>query len=102
MESTRRARNAGERSFLCALAVVSSVCGACSANPFGDEGGADGGVDASVGGGGTGGGSNPGAPHTGAFVHPGILVSGPQLAFLKAQIAAGAEPWTSALAAAKK
>jgi hypothetical protein len=37
----------------------------------------------------------------GAFVHPGVLVNGAQLAFLKAQIAAGAEPWTNALAVAK-
>jgi hypothetical protein len=39
--------------------------------------------------------------HAGPFSHPGILVSGPQLAWIKTQIAAGAEPWTSALASAK-
>jgi hypothetical protein len=39
--------------------------------------------------------------HSGPFSHPGILVSGPQLVWIKAQIAAGKEPWTSALAAAK-
>lgn len=39
-------------------------------------------------------------PASGAFVHPGVLVNGAQLAFVKAKIAPGAEPWTSALAAA--
>src|SRR6185369_10632784 len=35
----------------------------------------------------------PGAVHAGAFTHSGILVTDAQLAFLKQQIAAGAEPW---------
>ena len=35
------------------------------------------------------------------FVHPGILLGTQQLGFVKAKIAAGAEPWTSALAKAK-
>jgi len=35
------------------------------------------------------------------FVHPGILLGTSQLSFVKAKIAAGAEPWTSALAKAK-
>jgi hypothetical protein len=37
-----------------------------------------------------------------SFVHPGILVSQPMLDFVHAKLATGAEPWTSALAAAKK
>ena len=45
---------------------------------------------------------SPGGLHTGSFVHPGILMSEAQLLYVKSQIAAGAEPWTSALAAAKK
>src|SRR5438445_5577150 len=32
----------------------------------------------------------------GAFRHPGVLVSKEQLDFIKAKIAAGAEPWKSA------
>jgi len=36
-----------------------------------------------------------------AFVHPGILVNQAMLDFVKAKIAAGAEPWKSALAAAQ-
>lgn len=32
------------------------------------------------------------------FTHPGVLVSSRQLVFVRAQIAAGREPWTSALA----
>jgi hypothetical protein len=40
------------------------------------------------------------APPTG-FRHPGILVDRAQLDFVKAKIAAGAEPWTSAFNAAK-
>jgi len=35
------------------------------------------------------------------LVHPGILVTQPQLDFVKAKIAAGTEPWTSAFARAK-
>lgn len=35
------------------------------------------------------------------FIHPGILVQKKQLDFVKAKIAAGAEPWKSAFAAAK-
>ena len=35
------------------------------------------------------------------FQHPGVLMNGAQLAFLKAKLAAGTEPWKSALAAAK-
>ncbi len=46
-------------------------------------------------------GADGGIMHAGAFSHPGILVSGAQLAWVKTQIAAGKEPWTSALAAAK-
>ncbi|HWL84839.1 MAG TPA: hypothetical protein VNO21_03510, partial [Polyangiaceae bacterium] len=40
-------------------------------------------------------------PNVTAFTHPGILVTQGQLDFVKGQIAAGAEPWTSALARAK-
>ncbi|HEY0804693.1 MAG TPA: hypothetical protein VGD84_06505, partial [Pseudonocardiaceae bacterium] len=39
------------------------------------------------------------APTT--FRHPGVLVNQAQLNFVKAQVAAGAQPWTSAYAAAK-
>jgi hypothetical protein len=46
-------------------------------------------------------GDSGGGVHQGVFYHPGILVSGSQLAWLKTEIAAGKEPWTAALAAAK-
>ena len=39
------------------------------------------------------------APTT--FRHPGVLVNQAQLNFVKAQVAAGAQPWTAAFAAAK-
>ena len=42
-----------------------------------------------------------GSPPSAAFRHPGTLVNGEQLAFLKAKIAAAAQPWTAALATAK-
>jgi hypothetical protein len=35
------------------------------------------------------------------FYHPGVLVNRPQLDFIKAKVAAGAEPWKSAFEAAK-
>ena len=38
----------------------------------------------------------------GGFKHPGVLVSREQLDFVKERIARGEEPWTSALAAARK
>jgi len=41
------------------------------------------------------------ATTTGAFTHPGILLGTRQLSFVKAKIAAGAEPWTTALTYAK-
>jgi len=34
------------------------------------------------------------AAPTNGFVHPGVLVSAPQLAYVKGRIAAGAQPWT--------
>ena len=37
----------------------------------------------------------------GDFKHPGVLVSGPQLEFIKSKVAAGAEPWTAAFNLAK-
>jgi hypothetical protein len=40
-----------------------------------------------------------GGAGTGGFQHPGVLVDRGQLDFVKAQLAAGAEPWKSALAA---
>jgi hypothetical protein len=40
-------------------------------------------------------------PPPGGFRHPGILVNRAQLDFIKAKIAAGAEPWLSAFNAAK-
>src|SRR4051794_34143024 len=42
-----------------------------------------------------------GAVSAAGFRHPGILVNAAQLDFIKAKIAAGAEPWKSALEAAK-
>jgi hypothetical protein len=42
-----------------------------------------------------------GLPPAGSFRHPGALVSGEQLAFLKTKLAASAQPWTGALAAAR-
>ena len=46
-------------------------------------------------------GANVGATAPAAFVHPGILLGTAQLNFVKAKIAAGAQPWTTALANAK-
>jgi hypothetical protein len=43
--------------------------------------------------------SNSMAPTT--FRHPGVLVNQAQLNFVKAQVAAGAQPWTAAFQAAK-
>src|SRR5262249_13171858 len=40
-------------------------------------------------------------PSASGFYHPGVLVNRTQLDFVKAKIAAGAEPWKSALEAAK-
>ncbi len=45
--------------------------------------------------------TTPPPPPTGGFVHPGIMVDGRQLAFVKAKIAAGTAPWKGALDAAK-
>jgi Alginate lyase len=42
-----------------------------------------------------------GATTTSPFRHPGVLVDKAQLDFVKAKIAAGAEPWTSAFTQAK-
>jgi hypothetical protein len=56
----------------------------------GDDGPAPTGLDGSVGDG----------PLAGGFQHPGVLVNGAQLAFLKAQVAAGAAPWKAAFDAA--
>jgi hypothetical protein len=67
---------------LCALLVVSG-CG----GPEGDNSGIS--SIATVGAGG------------GVFRHPGILVNAQQLDFVKAKIAAGAEPWTTAFNAAE-
>jgi hypothetical protein len=54
---------------------------------------------------GDGGGDDGGSPASawdgGAFVHPGVLSTTVQLDFVKQQIAAGQEPWKSALAAAE-
>lgn len=48
-----------------------------------------------------GGGVSGGGGGVGRFVHPGILVSRPMLDFVKSTIDAGADPWTTALAAAR-
>ncbi|MHB9856669.1 alginate lyase family protein [Streptomyces sp. YIM S03343] len=40
--------------------------------------------------------ASPSAAATRVFKHPGVLVSKPQLAFVKAKVKAGAEPWKSA------
>src|SRR5262249_29464018 len=37
----------------------------------------------------------------GVFRHPGVLVNGDQIAFVKAKLAAGAAPWTAGLKDAK-
>lgn len=50
--------------------------------------------------GGTAGGDAGDAAGSGGFIHPGILVDEGMLDFVKAKIAAGAEPWKSALAQA--
>ena len=41
---------------------------------------------------------NPPTPDAAGFVHPGILVDPSQLGFVQSEIAAGASPWTPALA----
>jgi hypothetical protein len=46
--------------------------------------------------------SQPATPHTAPFIHPGILHTTPELAFLRAQLATHKEPWTSAYAAMQK
>src|SRR4051795_7638722 len=40
-------------------------------------------------------------PNKAGFYHPGVLVNRAQLDFIKAKVAAGAEPWKSAFEAAK-
>src|SRR5688500_6587127 len=46
--------------------------------------------------------SEPAATQPSAgFVHPGVLVNRAQLDFVKAKVAAGAEPWKSAFEAAQ-
>jgi hypothetical protein len=70
------------------------------------SGSGGGGAEAGAGGrDGTGGGENAdaapsvqfeGGSFNGTFRHPGALLTGEQIAFLKAKIAAGAEPWASA------
>lgn len=67
--------------------------------PTGGVGVAGGAGAAGVAGGGAAG--TPGSAST-AFVHPGILVSRPMLELVKAKLAAGAEPWKSALAKAQQ
>jgi Alginate lyase len=39
---------------------------------------------------------DPTPPSTGGFVHPGVLLSGDDLAFVRAKIAAGQQPWKGA------
>ncbi len=48
------------------------------------------------------GGGAGGMPSTTRLVHPGILHSATELAFVRAQVAAKAEPWASAFAALQK
>src|SRR4051794_11559251 len=45
--------------------------------------------------------SAPPAKSSSGFYHPGVLVNRAQLDFIKAKVAAGAEPWKSAFEAAK-
>src|SRR5205807_1933107 len=40
-------------------------------------------------------------PSASGFYHPGVLVNRDQLDFIKAKVAAGAEPWKSAFEVAK-
>jgi Alginate lyase len=74
-------------------------------------GGETGGVDAGNGGasggsagagGGAGGSGGAGRGDGGTFRHPGVLVNGEQLDFLKAKIAAGTAPWKAAFDKAKR
>jgi hypothetical protein len=60
----------------------------------------DAGATADAGGAGTVGATDAGGGATSGFVHPGILDDKAQLDFVKAKIAAGAEPWKSAFEAA--
>jgi Alginate lyase len=83
--------------------------GATSSGGATGSGGASSGTDATTssavgGGGGAGEGGSGGGPvkDPNAFVHPGVQVDKGQLDFVKAKIAAKAEPWTGALAALKK
>src|SRR2546421_5815038 len=46
-------------------------------------------------------GAEPPAKSSAGFYHPGVLVNRAQLEFIKAKVAAGAEPWKSAYEAAK-
>ena len=43
----------------------------------------------------------PPAKSAAGFYHPGVLVNRAQLEFIKAKVAAGAQPWKSAFEAAK-
>ncbi len=70
--------------------------GGSGGKPDASESGGTGGRDAGGDGSGAGGTGVPGA-----FRHPGALVNDEQIAFLKAKIAAGAAPWTAALAQTK-
>jgi hypothetical protein len=80
-------------------------------------GNSDGGASSSAGATAPGGSNNGGAPaaagqggassssggqstFNGTFRHPGVLVTGEQLSFVKAKLQSGAEPWKSALAKA--
>jgi hypothetical protein len=95
----------------CGGANEPSLAGSTSATASSSGAGGSGGASSGSNAGGaasasatTGSGGAGGAPFKdpNAFVHPGVQVDKGQLDFVKAQLAAKAEPWTSALAATTK
>ena len=81
-------------------AVSAGAAGTFAGVGSSSPGGA-GSAGAAAGDGGSSAGSGPGNPVGDGFVHPGILVSRAMLDFVKAKVAAGAEPWKGALAKAQ-
>ena len=80
-------------------AGTSSSGGGGGGASSGSNAGGAAGSGVTAGGGGVGGGP---IKDPDAFVHPGVQVDKGQLDFVKARLAANAEPWTTALAAMKK
>jgi hypothetical protein len=86
------------RSFILVSALAIAACSASKGSPADLDGGGEAPRD-----GGTPNGSTLDADTVSpaGFRHPGILITRPQLDFVKAKITAGAEPWASAFARAK-